>query len=61
MKASSRGHLPVGEALLQAKADVNEYDVSIFSISVCVNHSSACAEAAVLFRLGVQASISALD
>ena len=52
MKASSNGHLPVVEALIQAKADVNTCNVSSCSIPVFVYHTSALAkrrtEAAVL-------------
>ena len=51
MKASSHGHLPVAEALIQAKADVNAHDVSSCSIPVFVNLTSAlakCTEAVVL-------------
>ena len=37
MKASKKGHLPVAEALIRAKADVNAHDVSDCSIPVYVN------------------------
>ena len=44
MKASSNGHLPVAEALIQAKADVNARSVSSCSLPVCVTHTSARAK-----------------
>ena len=43
MKASSNGHLPVAEALIQAKADVNATDVSNCFIPVFVTDTSALA------------------
>ena len=39
MKASFNGHLPVTEALIQAKADVNACNVSSCLITVFVNHT----------------------
>ena len=42
MKASSNGHSPVAEALIQAKADVNTYNVSSCSMAVLVTHTSVC-------------------
>ena len=60
IKASTNGHLPVAEALIQAKADVNARDVS-WSIPVFVNRKTQNRSAMLSLTASASLRVSAYE